>query len=64
MSEMISGKTEFILTLFEDTMEKLKVMTPIEALFDDERGKIPEEYWYICQNLQPGQSLKISLEVI
>ena len=59
-------KEDFSMRLFDDasTREKLKVMTPIEALFDDERSEIPDGYYDIVQGLKPGQKLRIIVEII
>lgn len=57
-------RVSFTLKLFDDpsTLEKLKVMSPLEAMFDDSRNVTPEEYWEVVSNLKPGQSLTITVE--
>ena len=59
-------KTQFNLTLFDDrsVREKLTVMTKLEAMFDDERNKIPEEYYDIVSSIKYGQSIKLTVEII
>ena len=56
----------FDMTLFDDASvaEKLTVMTPMDAIFDDSRNYVPDEYWDVAANLQPGQTLRITVEVL
>ena len=53
----------FRVTLFDDesTRKKLQVMDPIEAVFDDERNVVPDEY-YEAMDLSPGETLEITLK--
>ena len=59
-------KESFTLHLFDDesTKEKLNVMTPLEAVFDDSRNDVPDEYYEIVGGLTPGQSLRITVELL
>lgn len=56
----------FIMTLFDDdsVKEKLTVMQPVEAAFDDERNTVPDDYWDLMENWKPGQSVKITMELV
>lgn len=58
-------KADFTVKLFDDesTYEKLAVMSPLEAMFDDERNKIPDTYYQLLDNIKTGQSLRITVEV-
>lgn len=55
----------FDLKLYDDesVRKKLEVMTALEAAFDDERNKVPDEY-YQAVDLSPGQSIRITIERI
>lgn len=57
-------RTVFTIKLFDDesVKEKLKVMHPLEAMFDDARNIIPEEYWEIVGKIKLGQSLTVIVE--
>lgn len=56
----------FTLKLHEgaDTNEKLTVLTPMEVIFDDARNVVPEAYWDIASNLQPGESIEFTLRKV
>ncbi len=56
-------KTTFHLTLFDDesTREKLKVMSPLDVMWDDERNQIPDEYYDIV-DVKPGGMLSITVQ--
>jgi len=58
-------ETSFTLCLFKGpaVAEKLTVMNAVEAMFDDERNDIPEEYWDIVENMKQGQKMTISIKV-
>lgn len=55
----------FELTLFDDASvrEKLTVMHPLEAVFDDERNDIPDEYYDIV-DISPGDTIRITVEKV
>ncbi len=57
-------KTTFELTLFDDdrVKAKLKVMSPLEAMFDDERNILPVEYDYFTDDIPLGSTIRITLE--
>ena len=59
-------KTEFILKLFDDEKmrNKLTIMNCLEAMLDDERNVLPEEYYYFTDNIPLGKSIKITFELI
>lgn len=59
-------KTEFVITLFDDevTKGKLKLLSRLEAAFDDERNKLPEGFFWFSDELPLGGSVKITLEFI
>jgi len=56
----------FDMILFDNDVvrEKLTVMDPIEAMFDDQYNEVPEEYWDLVENLQPGEGIRITMEKI
>ncbi len=45
----------------ESNREKLKVMDPLDVMFDDERNVIPEKYWEIVEGLKFGDSIEIAI---
>lgn len=47
----------------ESVKEKLTVMTPLEAVFDDSRNDVPDAYYEAVGNMKPGQTIRISVEV-
>ena len=57
---------EFTLRLFDDesTKEKLTVMNQMDAMFDDERNIIPEQYYELVTGLQPGESIHIEMRKV
>lgn len=59
-------KTEFTLTLFDNdrVREKLKVMSPIEAMFDDADNKLPEEYYFFSDDFPIGRTMKVTFELV
>lgn len=59
-------KESFTVHLFDDesTREKLNVLTPLEAVFDDSRNDVPDGYYKIVNGLKPGQALCITVEII
>lgn len=61
-------KITFDLKTFQDEhfTRKLKVMSVIEAAFDDARNELPEEWYNFTEvELFPlGKTMKITLEVV
>lgn len=57
---------QFTLKLFDDesTKKKLEVMDQMDAMIDDERNVIPEEYWTLLESIKPGELLKLTVEKI
>ena len=57
---------EFFLKLYDDesVKEKLKVMSAWDAMLDDERNIIPEEYWTLTDRIKLGEKIKITIEEI
>lgn len=62
----LSQVTEFDLTLFDDdvTRDKLKVMNRLEAMFDDARNKLPDNYFSMVDQLPLGATVRFTMEVI
>ena len=56
----------FTLDLIDDdsVAEKLSCMDVMEVMFDDERNYVPDTYWDIVDNMLPGQSLRISIDLL
>jgi hypothetical protein len=57
---------EFTLKLYDDesVRTKLRVMNNMEALFDDARNDVPDEYYDLIQGMKLGESLKLRIEII
>lgn len=62
----ILNTTSFFMKLFDDesVREKLKFMNPGEVLFDDERNEESDTYYDIMDNMKPGQSVRITVELL
>jgi hypothetical protein len=54
------------LTLFDDesVRAKLKVMSRLEAAFDDARNTIPDEFLWFADELPFGATMKITIETV
>lgn len=59
-------KTEFVLTLFDDsiTRRKLEALSKLEAMFDDGRNRLPPEYYFFSDEIPMGSKVKVTLELI
>jgi hypothetical protein len=59
-------KTQFDLTLFNDekTKEKLEIMNCLEAMFDDDRNHLPNEYYFFSDGIQMGRTVRVTLELV
>lgn len=58
-------KCEFDLTLFDDASvhEKVTVMNKLEAMFDDARNVLPENYFYFSDEIDFGTTIHVTFEV-
>lgn len=58
-------KVTFDLHLYDDASvkEKLTVMSPLDAAFDDARNIVPDEYYDIV-NMEPGTTLRVTTEIV
>jgi len=56
----------FELTLFNDepTRGKLHMLNTLEAMFDDARNVLPEEYFYFSDKLPLGSRVRVTFELI
>ena len=56
----------FELTLFNDehTRDKLHMLNTLEAMFDDARNVLPEEYFYFSDDLPLGSRVRVTFELI
>lgn len=57
-------KTEFTLTLFDDeyVRKKLDFLSRLEAMFDDDRNPLPDDYYYFSDGVPFGATIKVTLE--
>jgi len=60
---MTTSECSFRVKLFDDasTRSKLKVMDPLDAMFDDGRNDIPDEFFDIVGGVSPGDTLEITV---
>ncbi len=61
---MSAASVTFLMTLFDDkaVRDKLMFMNQMECMFDDERNIVPEEYWWILQDMKPGDKIEIRVK--
>jgi hypothetical protein len=59
-------KAEFELTFFDDVhfKRKLGALSKIEAAFDDNRNKLPPEYYWFSDEVPLGSKVNITFELI
>ena len=60
------GKVMFDMTLFDDSCVKAKldIMSKLEAMFDDARNYVPNEYYDIVGNIELGDTIRITVEKV
>lgn len=59
-------KTEFVLTLYNDAsvLKKLTMLSRLEAMFDDSRNILPDEYYWFEDFVPLGGKVKVTMEFI
>lgn len=61
---MSAASCTFTMVLFDDeaVRKKLMFMNQMECMFDDERNTVPEEYWWLLEDLKPGEKIEITVK--
>lgn len=56
----------FDLKLYKDyhVKQKLEVMSRLEAMFDDGRNVLPEEYYWFTEDIPVGTTILVTMEVV
>jgi hypothetical protein len=62
----IAKTTCFRLKLYKDdyVRKKLEVLFKLEAMFDDYRNELPEEYFWFADDIPFGTTIEVTFEVV